>query len=173
MPGCFIGIDIGTSAVKVLALAEAGIVLAKGKASYPTQSPAIGWSEQSPEDWWTATATATRKVVDSLCGTPIGGVGLSGQLNGFVLLDEHDRPLQAAIIWLDRRAAAEAEELAAHYGDAITSESGNRVSPIAVMPKLLWMKRHRPEVMARAKRLLLVTDYILWRLTGTLATDPS
>ena len=173
MAGCFVGIDIGTSAVKALALAEDGTVLAKAKAGYPTRSPAIGWSEQSAEEWWIATAAATREIVAGLGGVPIAGVGLSGQLNGFVLLDEHDRPLQEAIIWLDRRAIAETEELAELCGDAIAAISGNRVSPIAVMPKLLWMKHHRPATMARARRLLLVKDYVLRRLTGTHATDPS
>src|SRR3954467_10539186 len=109
MAGCFVGIDIGTSAVKVLALAEDGTVLAKAKRGYPTRSPAIGWSEQSAEDWWTATAAATREMVAGLGGTPIAGIGLSGQLNGFVLLDDQDRPLQDAIIWLDRRATAETD----------------------------------------------------------------
>ena len=90
-----------------------------------------------------------------------------------MLLDERDRPLQEAIIWLDRRATAEAADLARELGATIEAVSGNRVSPISVMPKLLWMKRHRPEVLAKAKRLLLVKDYILWRLTGAHATDPS
>jgi xylulokinase len=87
MPGCFIGIDVGTSAVKVLALAEDGTVLGKARASYPTQAPAIGWAEQSADDWWTATVAATREVIAGIRGTAIAGVGLSGQLNGFVLLD--------------------------------------------------------------------------------------
>ena len=173
MADCFVGIDVGTSAVKVLALGEDGTVLAKAKAGYPTRSPTIGWSEQSPADWWTATVAATREIVAGLDGVAIAGVGLSGQLNGFVLLDEHERPLQEAIIWLDRRATVETEELALRCGDAIAATSGNRVSPIAVMPKLLWMKRHRPDTMARAKRLLLVKDTVLRRLTGAHATDPS
>jgi xylulokinase len=173
MTAAFLGIDIGTSAVKVLALSEDGAVLGKSKRSYPTHAPQIGWSEQSPEDWWTATAEAVRENVTELKGASIAGVGLSGQLNGFVLLDEHDRPLQEAIIWLDRRATAEAEELTRQCGARIEAVSGNRVSPIAVMPKLLWMKRHRPEVLAKAKRLLLVKDYVLWRLTGAHVTDPS
>jgi xylulokinase len=173
MAGCFVGIDVGTSAVKVLALAEDGTVLAKAKRGYPTRSPAIGWSEQSAEDWWTATAAATREMVAGLGGTPIAGIGLSGQLNGFVLLDDQDRPLQDAIIWLDRRATAETDALAERHGDLIAATSGNRVSPIAVMPKLLWMQRNRSEVWARVKRVLLVKDYVLWRLTGARATDPS
>jgi xylulokinase len=99
----FLGIDVGTSAVKVLALSEDGEVLAKSKRNYPTRAPLIGWSEQSPEDWWTATAEATCEVVAEMQGTSIAGVGLSGQLNGFVLLDKCDQPLQDAIIALDRR----------------------------------------------------------------------
>ena len=173
MATAFLGIDLGTSAVKVLALSEDGAVIAKSRRSYPTHAPEIGWSEQSPESWWTATTEATREVAAQLGGTSIGGVGLSGQLNGFVLLDEHDQPLQEAIIWLDRRATAEAEELARECGARIEAVSGNRVSSISVMSKLLWMSRHRPEVLAKARRLLLVKDYILWRLTGAHATDPS
>ncbi len=173
MAAAFLGIDLGTSAVKVLALSEDGEVLAKSKRSYPTHAPEIGWSEQSPENWWTATTEATREVATQLGGTSIGGVGLSGQLNGFVLLDEHDKPLQEAIIWLDRRATAETEELTRGFGATIEAVSGNRVGPISVMSKLLWMKRHRPEVLAKTKRLLLVKDYIMWRLTGAHVTDPS
>ena len=113
-----------------------------------------------------------RRGVDR-CGA-IAGVGLSGQLNGFVLLDEDDRPLGEAVIWLDLRAQAEAAELAAHVMATQSPRSAaTRVSPISVLPKLLWMARHRPEVVARARRLMLVKDYILWRLTGVHATDPS
>jgi xylulokinase len=173
MAAAFLGIDVGTSAVKVLALSENGEVLAKAKHSYPTHTPEIGWSEQSPETWWTATTEATREVARQLGATSIGGVGLSGQLNGFVLLDERDQPLQEAIIWLDRRATAEAEELARECGATIEVVSGNRVSAISVMPKLLWMQRYRPEVLAKTRRVLLVKDYILWRLSGAHATDPS
>jgi xylulokinase len=173
MASAFLGIDLGTSAVKVLALSEDGKVLAKAKRSYPTATPEIGWSEQSPESWWTATTEATREIAAQLGGTSIGGVGLSGQLNGFVLLDEGDRLLQEAIIWLDRRATAETEGLAREQGATIEAVSGNRVSAISVMSKLLWMNRHRPEVLAKTKRLLLAKDYILWRLTGAHATDPS
>lgn len=173
MATAFLGIDLGTSAVKVLALSEDGSILAKAKRSYPTATPEIGWSEQSPEHWWSAAAEAAREVMARVGGASIGGAGLSGQLNGFVLLDEQDRPLQPAIIWLDRRATAEAEELARQRGVTIETVSGNRVSPISVMSKLLWMRRHRPEVLAKTKRLFMVKDYVLWRLTGAHVTDPS
>jgi xylulokinase len=173
MPATYLGIDLGTSAVKVLALSENGQVLAKARRGYDTHAPEIGWSEQPPNDWWMATAAATGEVTAQIGDGSIAGIGLSGQLNGFVLLDEKDRPLQKAIIWLDRRATAETNELARGVGGTIEAVSGNRVSPISVMAKLLWMKRHRPDVLAKTKRLLLVKDYVLWRLTGSSVTDPS
>lgn len=173
MPAAFLGIDVGTSGVKVLALSENGQVLAKAKREYETRAPEIGWSEQSPEKWWAATAAASREVTKQLGLNSVSGVGLSGQLNGFVLLDEHNELLQDAIIWLDRRASAESEELTREHGAMIHATSGNAVSPISVMSKLLWMKHHRAGVMNKSTRLLLVKDYILWRLTGVHATDPS
>lgn len=169
----FLGIDVGTSAVKVLALSEEGSVVARARRTYPTKAPATNWAEQSPGDWWDAVAGAAREIVAAIGAGSIAGVGLSGQLNGFVLLDEEDRPIGDAVIWLDLRARAEAAELAAAHGDAIAAISGNPVSPISVLAKLFWMSRHRPEVVARTRRLMLVKDYVLWRLTGVHATDPS
>ena len=169
----FLGIDIGTSAVKVLALSEEGTVVARARRSYPTKAPATNWAEQSPDDWWSAVVVATREVVASVGAGSVMGVGLSGQLNGFLLLDEKDRPIGNAVIWLDLRAQAEASELAGDDGAAIAAISGNAVSPISVLAKLRWMTRHRPEAISRTARLMLVKDYILWRLTGVHATDPS
>ena len=173
MERAFLGIDIGTSATKVLALSEHGTTLAKARRSYPTHAPQTNWAEQSAEDWWTATAAAVADVMGQLEGRAIAGVGLSGQLNGFVLTDGAGAPLHKALIWLDLRAAEEADELSRRMGREIEAISGNRLSPIAVMPKLLWMRRHRAEIVGRAKRIFLVKDYILWRLTGVHATDPS
>lgn len=169
----FLGIDVGTSAVKVLALSEEGVVIARARRTYPTKTPATNWAEQSPDDWWNAVAGATREIAAAIGAGSIEGVGLSGQLNGFVLLDADDRPLGDAVIWLDLRAQAEAAELAARQGDAIAAVSGNTVSPISILAKLRWMSLHRPESIARTRRLMLVKDYILWRLTGVHAADPS
>jgi xylulokinase len=169
----FLGIDIGTSAVKVLALREDGAVVASAKRSYPTKTPAANWAEQSPEDWWSAVAGAVREAVAAIGDVTIAGVGLSGQLNGFVLLGGEDRQLGDAIIWLDLRARQEANELQRDHGAEIAQISGNPVSPISVLAKLRWLARHRPDTVARARRLLLVKDYVLWRLTGAFATDPS
>lgn len=165
-----LGIDLGTSAVKVLVLDGGGAALARVSRTYPTHAPRPGWAEQSPDDWWTAVCEATREAI-SQAGVEVASVGLSGQLNGFVLLDERDEPLADAVIWLDIRAAAEAAELAEKADfQALT---GNALSPICVLPKLAWMQTHRPDLMTKTRRIALAKDYILLRLTGTLATDPS
>src|SRR5262245_18174874 len=173
MPRAFLGIDIGTSAAKVLALSERGATIAKARRGYATRTPAPNWAEQSPEEWWQATIAAVSDVVRDIGATEIGGIGLSGQLNCFALTDADGALLQDAIIWLDLRAVAEARDLAIGLGSEIAAVTGNRISPISVMAKLRWMKRHHPEVLGRTKRPFLVKDYLLWRLTGVHATDPS
>jgi xylulokinase len=172
MSAC-LGIDVGTSAAKVLALAADGSVLAKASRPYPTKAPALNWAEQSPEDWWQAVVAAIRDVVAQLGETPVVGIGLSGQLNGFVLVGEDNKPLHDAIIWLDQRAVKEATTLQRSLGNDIVALTGNPVSPIAVLPKLVWLKAHRAQLLAGARKLFFVKDYLLWRLTGVHATDPS
>lgn len=168
-----VGIDIGTSAVKVVAVSLDGTLLAEASRPYPMLTPQPGWVEQLPENWWTATCGAVREVVGALHGAAIVGVGLSGQLNGLVLLDEHDRPLGNAIIWLDTRAAAEARELRQRFGDLLRQRAATELNAIAQLTKLAWLARHEPERLAGARSALLVKDYILWRLTGVRLTDPS
>lgn len=166
----YLGVDLGTSAVKVLVLDDEGVALARVSRSYPTHAPRPGSAEQSPDDWWNAVCEGTREAVAE-AGVAIASVGLSGQLNGFVLLDGDDRALADAVIWLDIRAANETTDLAKRADFATLT--GNALSPICVLPKLAWMAAHRPDLMAQTKRIALVKDYILLRLTGVLATDPS
>ena len=111
-----LGIDIGTSAVKVLLLGLDGDVLAECAASYPTARPHSGWAEQSPADWWRATLAAISDVRGASPVAEIVAVGLTGQLNGFVLLDDADTPLGDAPIWLDTRAVAETTEIERAFG---------------------------------------------------------
>ncbi len=165
-----LGIDLGTSAVKVLVLADDGTRLARTRRSYPTHAPRRGWAEQSPHDWWRAVCDAAHAAVAD-AGVPIASVGLSGQLNGFVLLDDRMEPLADAVIWLDIRAEVETVQLA-QMAD-FPARTGNALSAICVLPKLAWLRAHRPELLERTKRIALAKDYILLRLTGELATDPS
>ncbi|MBB5751565.1 xylulokinase [Prosthecomicrobium pneumaticum] len=168
-----LGIDIGTSAVKVVAVGADGRVRARASRPYPMATPAPGHVEQAPEDWWRATAAAVAEVVAAVGAGAIAGIGLSGQLNGVVLMDTEDRPLGPALIWLDTRAAAVAADLAARHGPLLREAAATELTAIAVLSKLAWLARHAPERLGAAKRALLVKDYILWRLTGTVATDPS
>lgn len=165
-----LGIDLGTSAVKVLVLDDDGRALARVSQPYRTHTPKPGWSEQSPGDWWQAVCDATRQAITE-AGVAIASVGLSGQLNGFVLLDARMRPLADAIIWLDVRADKEAAELAGMADFATLT--GNALSAICVLPKLAWLRAHRPDLLNRTHQIALAKDYVLLRLTGILATDPS
>lgn len=167
-----VGIDIGTSAVKVAVVSLDGVVLAEASRPYPTRTPHPGWVEQSPDDWWLATCEALREVAGA-GDFELVGAGLSGQLNGVVLLDQDDNVLGDAIIWLDTRAAAEAEEMNQRFAEILRSQAATDLSAIAVLAKLTWLARHDAGRLERTRHVLLVKDYLLWRLTGTIATDPS
>lgn len=168
-----VGIDIGTSAVKVAVVGLDGRLLAEASRSYPMLTPHPGWVEQVPEDWWQATCAACKDATTAGAGVEIVGVGLSGQLNGFVLLDAEDRPLGNAIIWLDTRAAAEADDLRERFGSLLRERAATELNAITQLTKLVWLARHEPERLASATSALLVKDYILWRLTGVRQTDAS
>ena len=165
-----LGIDLGTSAVKVVVLRDDGLALARASRPYATHAPRPGWAEQTPADWWQAVCAATREAI-ACAGAEIASVGLSGQLNGFVLLDERMQPLADAIIWLDVRAGPEASQLAQEAD--FRALTGNDLSAICVLPKLAWLRANRPELFRQTARIALAKDYILLRLTGSLATDPS
>jgi xylulokinase len=160
-----VGLDVGTSAVKGLAIDEEGRVLATASADYPLSRPQPGWSEQEPEDWW----RATEEVLGRL---PEGPVGLSGQMHGLVVLDTEQRVLRPAILWNDQRTAAECAEIEERVGFSRLLElTGNRALTGFTAPKLLWLRRHEPEVYAQIRHVLLPKDYVRLRLTGELAAD--
>lgn len=165
-----IGIDFGTSAVKVVALSLDGRVVAHATAAYETHKPSADRAEQVPEDWWQALCQSTRQLMTTLGDARIAAAGLSGQLNGIVLVDAHGQVLECSLIWLDQRATKETLELERLHARAL-AVTASPISPIAVLPKLLWLKRHRPELLERTRHILQVKDYIFWRLTGNRATD--
>jgi xylulokinase len=166
------GIDVGTSAVKGLAVAADGTVLARAEAAYPLATPRPGWAEQDPEDWWRATQEVLAQLA-AAAGPPTG-IGLSGQMHGLVVLDAADRVLRPAILWNDQRTAAECAEIEATIGLARLIElTGNRALPGFTAPKLLWLRRHEPDVYARIARIALPKDYVRLRLCGEFATDVS
>jgi xylulokinase len=160
-----IGLDVGTTGVKAVAISPDGELLAAAEESYPLSTPQPGWAEQDPEDWWRA-ATAC------LARLPEGPIGLSGQMHGLVVLDEGDRVLRPAILWNDQRTAAECAEIEERVGlERLIELTGNRALPGFTAPKLLWLRRHEPEVHGRIAHVLLPKDYVRFRLTGERAID--
>lgn len=143
-------------------------MLARAEEGYPLSVPRPGWSEQDPHDWWAATERALARLD---AGRP-AGIGLSGQMHGLVCLDEADRVLRPAILWNDGRTQAECDEIEAKIGLArLVALTGNRALAGFTAPKLLWLRRHEPEVYGRIRRILLPKDYVRLRLAGVHATD--
>jgi xylulokinase len=162
-----VGLDVGTTGVKALALSPQGAVLAEAERTYPLSTPRAGWSEQDPEHWVDAASTA----LDDLGATP-GAIGFSGQMHGLVCLDARDRVLRPAILWNDQRTGAQCEEIERRVGlDRLIELTGNRALPGFTAPKLLWLREHEPDVYARIAHVLLPKDYVRFRLTGERATD--
>jgi xylulokinase len=167
-----VGIDVGTSSVKALAIDPDGTVVARSEAEVPLSTPRPGWSEQNPDDWWRATEHVLSEL-ESLAGPP-DGIGLSGQMHGLVALDDANQPLRPAILWNDQRTAAECAEIEERIGlDRLIELTGNRALPGFTAPKLLWMRRQEPELYDRIARIALPKDYVRLRLCGEHATDVS
>ena len=163
-----VGLDVGTTGVKALAVSPEGEVLARAEEAYPLSTPQPGWAEQDPGDWWSTSEAALAALeVDD-----VAGIGLSGQMHGLVVLDESERVLRPAILWNDQRTAAECAEIEGRIGlRRLVELTGNRALPGFTAPKLLWLRRYEPEVYARIAHVLLPKDYVRLRLTGELATD--
>jgi xylulokinase len=162
-----VGLDIGTTGVKALALSPDGEVTGRAEQEYPLSMPRPGWAEQDPDDWVRAAEAALGRL-----GGGADAVGLSGQMHGLVVLDSEQRVLRPAILWNDQRTAAECVEIEERIGlDRLIELTGNRALPGFTAPKVLWLRRHEPEVYARIEHVLLPKDYVRLRLTGERATD--
>jgi len=164
----FVGLDVGTTGVKAIAVSPEGEVVAGAEREYPLSTPAPGWAEQDPEDWWRASEAALADVG----AEHAAGIGLSGQMHGLVALDESDRVIRPAILWNDQRTAAECEEIERRIGvERLIALTGNRALTGFTAPKLLWLRAHEPEAYGRIRHVLLPKDYVRLRLTGEHATD--
>ncbi|HYM57677.1 MAG TPA: xylulokinase [Solirubrobacteraceae bacterium] len=163
------GLDVGTSSIKGLAVSEEGEVVARAEREYGLSTPRPGWAEQDPENWWRATEAVLAEL--RTAGEP-AGIGLSGQMHGLVALDADERVLRPAILWNDQRTGAECAEIEARVGlERLIAATGNRALTGFTAPKLLWLRRHEPEVHARVAHVLLPKDYVRLRLCGERAID--
>src|SRR5205809_1892806 len=175
-----LGIDLGTTGVKAaLFSAEDGHVLSSAFVNYPLVHPQPGWAEQDPADWWQATVVAIEACLTGAARyhvqpSDVRGIGLSGQMHGVVLLDEHQQVLRPCIIWADQRSEAQCRWMTERVGAArLIKLMSNPALPGFSAPKLLWIRDNEPEIFARARTMLLPKDYIRFRLTGKLAMEIS
>jgi xylulokinase len=167
----YLGIDIGTSGVKAVLVDESGAPVEQQTAPLSVSRPRALWSEQEPETWWSATTAAVTEL-PAAARRVVRGVGLSGQMHGATLLDAQDRPLRPAILWNDGRSGAECRELEERVPRS-RQITGNLAMPGFTAPKLLWVRKHEPEVFAQVASVLLPKDYVRLRMTGDRATDLS
>ncbi len=173
----YLGIDIGTSGTKTLAINERGKILAHAMAEYPCYHPKPMWSEQDPEDWWTATVKTVRTVVKKAKLKPadVRAIGLSGQMHGSVFLDKQNRVVRRALLWNDQRTAAECAEIEKRAGGRkqLISMVANPALTGFTAPKILWLRNKEPKNFAKTVKVLLPKDEIRRRLTGEFATEVS
>lgn len=168
----FLGIDVGTSALKAVVIDTTGAVVAEASAPYDTITPQPGWTEQRPDDWWDACLAAVSALGASTRLDGVAGIGLTGQMHGSVFLDAEREVIRPALLWNDQRTTAEAARIEATVGvERLVSVTGNRAFTGFTLPKLLWLRQNATIAYKRLHHLLLPKDYIRLRLTGDLATD--
>ena len=170
----YIGVDLGTSAVKLLLMDSEGKIVNVVSREYPLYFPHPGWSEQKPEDWYEQTVEGIRELVRDVDKSQVAGISFGGQMHGLVILDEEDRVIRPAILWNDGRTVQETEYLNGVIGKEKLSEyTANIAFAGFTAPKLLWVKNQEPENFARIAKIMLPKDYIAYKLTGVHCTDVS
>ena len=170
----YIGIDLGTSAVKVLMADETGAVRKSVSREYPLYFPHPGWSEQNPEDWWTAVQDGLKELLQGVETDQVAGIGCGGQMHGLVVLDENDQVIRPAILWNDGRTADEVEYLNNVVGkEKLSALTANIAFAGFTAPKILWMRKNEPDKFQKIAKIMLPKDYVNYKLTGVHACDYS
>lgn len=172
-----IGIDLGTSNCKIIAVNPQGVVVATATRDYPMINRRAGWAEQDPSLWWTATSEAMKELTAQLPnkGQEVVGIGLCGQMHGLTALDSAGEVIRPAILWNDQRAAAECDWITAQVGglDRLLELTSNRMLPGFTGGKIIWLRDHEPDSYAAMARLLNPKDYLRLKMTGLYTTDVS
>lgn len=170
----YVGVDLGTSSVKMLLMTEKGEIKKVATREYPLYFPNPGWSEQKPEDWFTNVMDGLKELLDGCDKSQVDGISFSGQMHGMVILDENDEVIRPAILWNDGRTVEECDYLNNVIGRKKISEyTANMALTGFTAPKVMWVKKHEPENFARISKLMLPKDYIAYKLSGVHCTDVS
>jgi xylulokinase len=171
----FLGLDVGTSGVKAILVAPSGDVVASATSPLTMATPQPGWAEQEPEAWWQASLASIAAVRGKRPDARVASIGISGQMHSSVFLDRKGEVIRPALLWCDGRTTAECEEITSRVGgeERLRDLASNPALEGFTLPKVLWLRRHEPAAFARLATVLLPKDYIRYRLTGTLATEPS
>ena len=170
----YIGVDLGTSAVKLLLMDAKGKIINIVSKEYPLFFPHPGWSEQNPLDWYEKTMEGIRDLVSDTDKSQVAGISFGGQMHGLVALDEKDQVIRPAILWNDGRTGEETDYLNQVIGKEKLSEyTANIAFAGFTAPKILWMRKHEPENFARIAKIMLPKDYLAYRLSGSFCTEVS
>lgn len=170
----YIGVDLGTSAVKLLLMDGEGKIQNIVSKEYPLYFPNPGWSEQKPEDWYTQVIAGIKELIQDADKSQVAGISFGGQMHGLVILDENDEVIRPAILWNDGRTTEECDYLNNVIGKEKLSEYTANISFTGfTAPKILWVKNKEPENFARIKKIMLPKDYIAYKLSGVHCTDVS
>ncbi|MDO5403091.1 MAG: xylulokinase [Eubacteriales bacterium] len=170
----YIGIDLGTSSVKLILMNEKGKIINSVTEEYPLSFPNPGWSEQNPYDWYEKTMEGLRKLLDGQNKESVAGISFGGQMHGLVVLDENDEVIRPAILWNDGRTTKECDYLNNVIGkDKLTEYTANIAFAGFTAPKILWLRENEPDNFKKISKIMLPKDYLAYRLTGVFATDVS
>ena len=170
----YIGIDLGTSAVKLLLMDENGKIKNIVSKEYPLYFPKPGWSEQKPEDWYEQTVEGIKELLTGFDKNEVAGISFGGQMHGLVILDKEDNVIRPAILWNDGRTTEECDYLNNEIGKETLSEyTANIAFTGFTAPKILWVKKNEPENFEKIEKIMLPKDYIAYKLTGVHCTDVS
>lgn len=170
----YIGVDLGTSAVKLLLMEGNGKIANIVSKEYPLYFPHPGWSEQKPEDWWEAVKAGLKELIKGFEADKVAGISFGGQMHGLVILDQDDKVIRPAILWNDGRTQEETDYLNNVIGkDKLSQYTANIAFTGFTAPKILWVKNKEPENFARIAKIMLPKDYIAYKLSGSFCTDVS
>lgn len=170
----YIGIDLGTSAVKLLLMDGTGAIRKIVSREYPLYFPHPAWSEQDPEDWFKASMEGMKELTADCDRSQVAGISFGGQMHGLVTLDEADQVIRPAILWNDGRSEKETDYLNTVVGmDKLSACTANIAFTGFTAPKILWMRENEPENFKRIRKIMLPKDYLAYRLSGSFCTDYS